>query len=46
MGGDAGNGVWFVCVQFKLYASGRRHCEFLVATLNLRARQDLVSQLW
>lgn len=28
--------------EFKFYASGRRHCSSLLATLELRKRQDLL----
>lgn len=31
--------------QFKLYASGRRFCQGMMCTLNLKARQDLLTQL-
>lgn len=31
---------------FKLYASGRRFCEGLLATVNLKPRQDLLSSLF
>ena len=31
------------CHIFKFYASGRRYCQGLLATLDLKARQDLVS---
>jgi hypothetical protein len=31
------------CDSFKFYASGRRHCTGLLATIDLRKRQDLFS---
>jgi len=31
---------------FKFYASGRRFCESVLVTLELRARQDLLTLLW
>jgi len=31
---------------FKLYASGRRHCQGLLAEVQLMPRQDLLSMLW
>lgn len=31
---------------FKFYASGRRYCQGLLATLNLRARQDILSLIY
>ena len=31
---------------YRFYASGRRYCQFLMADLQMHARQDLFSQVW
>ncbi|CAM6113993.1 unnamed protein product [Calypogeia fissa] len=31
---------------FKFYASGRRYCEGLLATMDLKSRHDLITRLW
>ncbi|KAJ7543339.1 hypothetical protein O6H91_09G033800 [Diphasiastrum complanatum] len=31
---------------FKFYASGRRYCQGLLATMDLQSRHDLISRLW
>eukprot|EP00210_Caulerpa_lentillifera_P009504 g9064.t1 len=34
------------CAEFKFYASGRRYCQGMLITLNLRSRQDLLAWLF
>lgn len=50
-GGVDGNGqekLWWKesADTYKCYASGRRYCTGALLTLNLKARQDVFSQLW
>ena len=38
--------LWDSPSCFKLYATGRRYCQGMLATLNLKPRQDLLMRLW